>query len=812
MKLNCCAIASAGFLCAATAFSAEPEKNLDSGLSILSEQAKLSMPEAGASGVHSQIATVSDTDKEVISGRFDDQDRVLVHVLLDGRSSLDLVAQQVASLQGVVLDLNSGYRHGILTAYVPTDQLDNVASILGVRALTMEHEPVKRSGRFSSQSAEVLQTDVLNHNGLTGKDITIGVLSDSFNTARFAKNPPRTTAKMDERDGYLPHVKILQDWGGPRHPGSDEGRAICQIAYAEAPHCHEAFATGNYSEVGFANNIVRLRTEAKCDIIDDDLGYYDEPVFSDGIVSSAVDDVVTSERLAGKKVIYTSSAGNDGNNGYRSPYRDLTDAEVRAPGNHGNLNLDVTDKNSPNYLDPALTAGGWHNWNPSGGSEPVTTITVPGPIYLRYNLFLQWDDLFDEDHGVTTDYNFLVFDADGNFLRALSGTRDAFGTQEPFKYTGGLNLGIAYQIAFTKTTRTDHKAPPPPATHQLAMYTSLDGLSILTGTYFQPAPLNVPIIYGHPAAASAIAVAAYVFNWKPLPPYHPEIENYTTPGPAYIYFDLDGNHLNTPEVRLKPEVAGVDGVITTFFYPPAYYNYPFAFFGTSASGPTVAGVVALMLQAAGGPGSLDADQVRSVLENTAQPRSGEEETVSGSATGSQGTVSVTALGSYYFGANYLTINFSGGSGEYVDSLTVDGSKAGLVFDTESKYFVVGTTSGFSALDVRVESPSRASAKFTLIFKNRVFTNGAFISFTVAQNEAGNFSGLTQSEDEVGADALDLAEGATFSAQLSGTSRQTLTGAFLSGQATHAFEPGDGFGLIDAIAAVQAVTANVRSDR
>jgi hypothetical protein len=516
--------------------------------------------------------------------------------------------------------------------------------------------------------------------------------------------------------------------------------------------------------------------------------------------------------LSGKKVIYTSSAGNDGNNGYRSAYRDLTDAEVRVPGNHGNLKLDVTDKNSPYYLDPALTAGGWHNWNPNGGSEPVTTITVPGPVFFRYNLFLQWDDPFDEDHGITSDYNFLVFDADGNFLQALSGTRDAFRIQEPFKYTGRLNLGTAYQIAFTKTTQTDSKAPPPPATHQLAMYTSLDGLSVLTGTYFAPAPLSVPIIYGHPAAASAIGVAAYVFNWRPQPPDQPEIENYTTPGPAYIYFDRSDQRLRTPEVRLKPEVAGVDGVITTFFYKPGYYDYPFAFFGTSASGPTVAGVVALMLEAAGGRGSLDSDQVRAVLENTALPRNGEQEMTSASAADSQDTVSVTALGSYYFGPNYLTINFSGAPGEYIDTLTIDGSKAGLVFDTEQKYFVVGGTNGFSSSNVGVEPRSSATVQFRLRFKNGVFTNGASISFTVGQNEAGSFTGLTQSEDQVGADALDLADGATFTAQLSGTAKQTLTGAFLSGQATHTFEPGDGFGLIDAIAAVQAVTSNVRSEK
>jgi hypothetical protein len=68
-----------------------------------------------------------------------------------------------------------------------------------------------------------------------------------------------------------------------------------------------------------------------------------------------------------------------------------------------------------------------------------------------------------------------------------------------------------------------------------------------------------------------------------------------------VHFDANGKRLAVPEVRLKPEV--VDGVITTFFGSP-YYNFPFAFFGTSASAPTVTGVVALMLQSAGRGGSL----------------------------------------------------------------------------------------------------------------------------------------------------------------------------------------------------------------
>ncbi|MBV8101788.1 MAG: hypothetical protein JOZ31_21805, partial [Verrucomicrobia bacterium] len=109
MKSNCKAIVCFSFLFVSAAFCAEPAQNLDSALSLLSERSNSAMPEASSTGVHSQIAKVSDTDKELIGGRFDDQDRVLVHVLLDGRSSLDQVAQQVESLQGVILGRNATY-------------------------------------------------------------------------------------------------------------------------------------------------------------------------------------------------------------------------------------------------------------------------------------------------------------------------------------------------------------------------------------------------------------------------------------------------------------------------------------------------------------------------------------------------------------------------------------------------------------------------------------------------------------------------------------------------------------------------------
>jgi hypothetical protein len=836
-RLSCILSATVYVGTMAGAFCAEPLANIDSPLQKLALHAKQSMPEANVAGVHGQNAIINSTDRTQIPGRFDDKNRVLVHVHLDGRSSLDEITKQLESVHGQVLDCNSTYRHGILAAYLPTDQIENIAKIVGVRALTMEHRPGLHVGKVTSQGCAVLGTDVLNNQGLQGDGITVGVLSDSFNTAQYnTSSPPATTADQDVTTGDLPVVNVVQDFGvfgGPGNPGTDEGRAICQIIYDEAPHCNLAFATAALSEVGFANNIMALRSQAGCDVIVDDATYFDEPVFSDGLVADTVNTVVNSKTLPGKPVIYISSAGNDGNNGYRDNYRNLNDEDVRTAGHHGNLNLDVTDPNSPNFLDPSLTAGGWHNWNTNGGFEPITTVGAAGPTSFLYDIVLQWDDLFDQDNGITTNYNFLVFDQDGNYLPVLSSTTNSFTIQQPMQAIRALSLGVNYQIAITKTKQTDPKAGPIPETHQLALYTTLGGASNLIGKYFNPDPPAVPNIYGHPAADSAIAVAAYDFNWKPSPPYHPQLENTTSPGPVTIYFDQNNKRLAVPETRLKPEIAGVDGVNTTFF-GAGYYNYPFALFGTSASAASVAGVVALMLQEAGGPGSLNVATVKLALENSAQPRTSTPEMTQALGASSAGFVSVTAVGQVYFGLNYFTVNYFGFFDDSIESLTIDGSGAGLVFDTTSSAFAIGNTIGMNASDVQVEPVSNSTSKFTLKFKPGSFKSRNSISFTLGQDVAGKFTGFTQDQFGAGSEAEDLASGATFTANFAGEpedrvhgrnveavrrgferdrlireaqqrfSRNRQRGAFQNGSLTFGYSPFDGFGLINAEAAVETV--------
>ena len=87
---------------------------------------------------------------------------------------------------------------------------------------------------------------------------------------------------------------------------------MAEIVHDLAPAAKICFATAGTSATSFAQNIRELRF-SNCDIICDDIYFTDEPFFSDGPIAQAIDDVVTSNTLLGKKVVYFSAAGNDGN-------------------------------------------------------------------------------------------------------------------------------------------------------------------------------------------------------------------------------------------------------------------------------------------------------------------------------------------------------------------------------------------------------------------------------------------------------------------------------------------------------------------
>lgn len=316
--------------------------------------------------------------------RLDDAGRALVRISLNGKVQGQSVLQSLRTTPGVEVvasDLN--YRAGVIEAYVPTDALVSVARKAGVLAVVPSSTMVTNVGVAQSQG--VVQHRVNRIAGVDGRGITVGLMSDSFDTA-----PGDIRAADDVATGDLPGpgnpfgntepVVVFQDWV-PN--ATDEGRAMTQIVHDLAPKARLGFATANGGEVNFANNIRALAglpgaeravPGFKADVIVDDVVYQVEPFFQDGIVAQAVDEV------AAAGVSYFSSAGNRPSTmGYDSKPRIVSTSEA------ANSGLDFSD------VPPELYAGGFHDFDEGGAVDISQTVQFGGSAQM----VLQWNEPYD---------------------------------------------------------------------------------------------------------------------------------------------------------------------------------------------------------------------------------------------------------------------------------------------------------------------------------------------------------------------------------------------------------------------------------
>jgi hypothetical protein len=742
--------------------------------------------------------------------------RVMVEIHLNGRVPVATVKAQVTDMGAKVLSESTSYQRGALSAFVPANRVVDVARLPGVLSMSLSHRPRKNVGAATSGGVFVLHTDMLNAQGLDGTGETIGVLSDSYDTATTNTDgdPLTIHAAQDIATDDLPGlgnsdnpnpVVVIEEYNpGPNDIAStDEGRAMLQILHDIAPKAKLAFATAFISKVDFADNIRKLRTVANCGVIVDDILYTEEPMFSDGIIAQAVDDVVTSSVLVGPKSAYFSSATNYQGGGYAANFNPVSDAVARAGLPNQNLKLD--------QVPAALTSGGFHNFNPdpNGPVDISQTYTLTAGTTTEFDF--QWNDPFDQTPappdlpGVTTDYNLLVFDADGNYLADISGTSDNFALVE-----NDAAVDTKYQIVVTRAGTI----PATPVANKLRFLVVDDFGGVGADEYYQPL---APTGHGHNEAANAISVAAYVYDDDPSnpvgPPFTPFVEEFTSPeGAATIYFDSTGHRLTTPVVRMKPEIAAPDGGNTTFFGDDYEGDGLPNFFGTSAAAPHAAGVAALLLQKAGGPASLTHAQLLSILERSvtmehdlnpffSQATSQQINNPRRTRRFSGATVTLSGTGNSSNASsrdrNFFTLSFSSvKKKESLSSITIDLTNAGLKFDTTSDTgfpFTLGRLVNINPNQIHASAlPGVESiSSITLTFNPGAFKNGTSISFGIDRDFIGDGGGNT----------ADYMEGGTFTAM---TTRNDLKGVFVNNYG-FGYTFLDGFGLIDAARAAQLVT-------
>jgi hypothetical protein len=371
-----CVLASALF--SPALLDAKPAvRNLGGGLEELAAQAGQAQSRASA--------RAAPADQVTHPIQFDEAGRALVRISLDGKAPAANVLQSVRGMAGVeVVAADFNYRAGVIEAYVPTGSLVSLAGQKGVLAVVPSGAMVTNVGAAESQANVQHRIDKIPD--VDGTGITIGVMSDSYDT-----NPSPQGAADDIASGDLPGaanplgnttpVVVLQD--SPNR--TDEGRAMLQLVHDIAPKARLGFATANGGEVNFANNIRALaglpdapNTVAgfKADIIVDDISYLTEPMFQDGIIAQAVDEV------AAAGVSYFSSAGNrPSTQGYDSKPRIVPGEAASWAGT--NLNFAS--------VDPALYAGGFHDFASGGNLDIAQNITAPAGARMVF----QWNEPYD---------------------------------------------------------------------------------------------------------------------------------------------------------------------------------------------------------------------------------------------------------------------------------------------------------------------------------------------------------------------------------------------------------------------------------
>ncbi len=424
-------------------------------------------------------------------------------------------------------------------------------------------------GNVDSQGDPAMGTDLLRAVlGVDGTGITVGTMSDTFNCLGGA---PTDVTNNDLPAG----VNNLDE--GPCTPGTDEGRGMMQLIHDVAPGAALSFHTAFQGQADFAQGITDLRN-AGADIINDDVFYFAEPFYQDGIIAQSVD----ASFAAG--VPYFSLAGNFDRLAYESAFRDS--------GNNG-------------------CGGRLHDFDPGAGVDTAQQVTIAAGTGVT--LSYQWDQpFFTVSGGAGSTNNMDLCLVDNTNTVVATGANNNVGG-DPVEVVTFNNPAAATNTTFT--IQLSRVAGGNPGRMKYMDYGQMGGFTI------NQFATNSPTLVAHANATNAEAVGAAFYDNTPVFGVNPPLaEGFSSAGGTPILFDVNGNAVG-PIVRNKPRIVAPDGTNTTFFGndiadpgdgsdTDAFPN----FFGTSAATPHAAAFGALLLE---NTPTLTPAQLYAALEATA---------------------------------------------------------------------------------------------------------------------------------------------------------------------------------------------------
>jgi hypothetical protein len=474
--------------------------------------------------------------------------------------------------------------------------------------------PACEGGSVISQGVEQLNVPAAReHFGTLGTGVTVGVLSDSFNSATESVRggPIASDAEADELSDDLPGpgntcsgqqapVNVIAEAPEPASGEAaltDEGRAMLQVVHDVAPEAELAFATAFTGELGFARNIERLAEPvedggAGAKVIVDDVAYPSEPFFQEGPIANAI------RRVTEAGITYLTAAGNNN--------------LIEAGTNHEIASWERSrfhDTTCPNTLSAVEHSvreakADCMNFSPTGAPDPTFGITVRGGSTLTVDL--QWAEPW---YGVHADLNAYLLNASGQVIE-IPGRHPYKNVgngalDEPLEYLSWKNPSSSrteVQLVIDRCIHNCNPAASVVAKPRLKVALLENGFGVSATQYPESDPeagiVVGPTIFGHAGSTAAITLGAVEYTESATEPKEPE--PYSSRGPVAHYFGpVSGTTaaaaLEPGEAIAKPNLTATDCGATTFFDEVVDGEYLFC--GTSEAAPHAAGVAALMKEA-----------------------------------------------------------------------------------------------------------------------------------------------------------------------------------------------------------------------
>jgi streptogramin lyase len=439
----------------------------------------------------------------------------------------------------------------VLSARLPLSKLEAIAARPEVKSIDFaqpavtEDGPEDEEGDFA-HAADAARTQY----STTGVGQKICVISDSVDYLQEAKD-----------NGSLDDVDVDHGSG----TGFGEGTAMLEIVHRIAPGATLAFAPGGPAETNMAQSITELKNDG-CTIIVDDITYFDESPFQDGLIAKKVRDASDAG------ILYFSSAANAGN---------------KMHGASGTWEGDFKASTTAFVLDGKTYT--FHEFEPGEVYDTMTDSSV-------HTVSLFWSDPLG---AASNDYQLAIIDTNNNVVRHSNTTID--GTTDPYQYLYA--VGQNDRIAILQGPNAEQRF--------LHLATNRGRLSISTnGT-----------TSGHHASAAAITVGQVdARDYQTDPGFvagtDVHVRNTSADGPRRIFYDRNGNPITHDLTSVgglllrKPELSAAACITTDVPGPVSNPDEFHPFCGTSAAAPHAAAIAALVLESRP---SLTSEQVRGAL-------------------------------------------------------------------------------------------------------------------------------------------------------------------------------------------------------